>query len=300
MHCADGLIIAPFAVSWTDKSLAASAKYSFRSRPAYTLDVRRLDSRQTETSPRWPGAAKDATSAITAATVSSIAAAGRTPIPAAANILEVIFAEVEKRPRITTFDEFGPRLPSDRPPIKTPGELAIERGEPWPPPESLPGGRISNRPGRRGVGLSRSERLQHRPRLSGCRSAACGHGRPRSFAGAAELDRRSPAGPLAPLPGWQQPGPTPVQRVAPGQQRRASGRSERRASRRAVHALRVERREQLGAEQRWEPCGRPVRSWSRPDQAGRRSGARHRPAVRPEENGQPPVDPWAPPRIARR
>jgi len=50
--------------------------------------------------------------------------------------LEVIFAEVEKRPRITTFDEFGPRLPSDRPPIKTPGELAIERGEPWPPPES--------------------------------------------------------------------------------------------------------------------------------------------------------------------
>ncbi len=49
--------------------------------------------------------------------------------------LEIIFAEVEKRPRITTFDEFGPRLPSDRPPIKTPGELAIERGEPWPPPE---------------------------------------------------------------------------------------------------------------------------------------------------------------------
>ena len=53
----------------------------------------------------------------------------------------MIFAEVEKRPRITTFDEFGPRLPSDRPPIKTPGELAIERGEPWPPPEQLPDGR---------------------------------------------------------------------------------------------------------------------------------------------------------------
>jgi cell division protease FtsH len=48
--------------------------------------------------------------------------------------LQVIFAEVEKRPRITAFDEFGPRSPSDRPPIKTPGELAIERGEPWPPP----------------------------------------------------------------------------------------------------------------------------------------------------------------------
>jgi cell division protease FtsH len=32
------------------------------------------------------------------------------------------------------FDDFGGRIPSDKPPIKTPGELAIERGEPWPPP----------------------------------------------------------------------------------------------------------------------------------------------------------------------
>jgi len=48
--------------------------------------------------------------------------------------LEVIFADVKKRPRITDFDDFGSRMPSDRPPIKTPGELAIERGEPWPPP----------------------------------------------------------------------------------------------------------------------------------------------------------------------
>ncbi|GGF21302.1 ATP-dependent zinc metalloprotease FtsH [Williamsia phyllosphaerae] len=47
--------------------------------------------------------------------------------------LEVIFSGVEKRPRITTFDEFGDRTPSDKPPVKTPGELAIERGEPWPP-----------------------------------------------------------------------------------------------------------------------------------------------------------------------
>ncbi|MGU3291788.1 ATP-dependent zinc metalloprotease FtsH [Williamsia sp. M5A3_1d] len=47
--------------------------------------------------------------------------------------LEVIFSNVEKRPRITTFDEFGDRTPSDKPPVKTPGELAIERGEPWPP-----------------------------------------------------------------------------------------------------------------------------------------------------------------------
>ncbi|MGJ7909211.1 ATP-dependent zinc metalloprotease FtsH [Actinopolyspora sp. H202] len=48
--------------------------------------------------------------------------------------LERIFADVEKRPRITAFNDFGGRTPSDKPPIKTPGELAMERGEPWPPP----------------------------------------------------------------------------------------------------------------------------------------------------------------------
>jgi len=52
--------------------------------------------------------------------------------------LERIFATVEKRPHITVFNEFGERVPSDKPPIKTPGELAMERGEPWPPPEEKP------------------------------------------------------------------------------------------------------------------------------------------------------------------
>ncbi|MCU1687260.1 MAG: ftsH [Amycolatopsis sp.] len=52
--------------------------------------------------------------------------------------LERIFTSVEKRPHITVFNEFGERTPSDKPPIKTPGELAIERGEPWPPPEPKP------------------------------------------------------------------------------------------------------------------------------------------------------------------
>lgn len=52
--------------------------------------------------------------------------------------LEVILAGVEKRPRLTLFDDFGGRVPSDKPPIKTPGELAIERGEPWPPPVEEP------------------------------------------------------------------------------------------------------------------------------------------------------------------
>jgi len=49
--------------------------------------------------------------------------------------LERIFAGVKKRPRITAFNDFGGRTPSDKPPIKTPGELAMERGEPWPPEE---------------------------------------------------------------------------------------------------------------------------------------------------------------------
>jgi cell division protease FtsH len=46
--------------------------------------------------------------------------------------LERIFSNVEKRPRITAFNDFGERTPSDKPPIKTPRELAKERGEPWP------------------------------------------------------------------------------------------------------------------------------------------------------------------------
>jgi cell division protease FtsH len=46
--------------------------------------------------------------------------------------LQRIFGRVEKRPRITAFNDFGARTPSDKPPIKTPAERARERGEPWP------------------------------------------------------------------------------------------------------------------------------------------------------------------------
>ncbi|MUM19541.1 ATP-dependent zinc metalloprotease FtsH [Mycobacterium sp. CBMA271] len=52
--------------------------------------------------------------------------------------LEEIFKDVQRRPRLAMFDDFGGRIPSDKPPIKTPGELAIERGEPWPPPVPEP------------------------------------------------------------------------------------------------------------------------------------------------------------------
>ncbi len=51
---------------------------------------------------------------------------------------QAIFADVKKRPRLTMFDDFGGRVPSDKPPIKTPGELAIERGEEWPKPVPEP------------------------------------------------------------------------------------------------------------------------------------------------------------------
>ncbi len=59
--------------------------------------------------------------------------------------LERIFSKVEKRPRITAFNDFGGRTPSDKPPIQSPAERAKERGEPWPPqieaaPEPTPVG----------------------------------------------------------------------------------------------------------------------------------------------------------------
>jgi cell division protease FtsH len=47
--------------------------------------------------------------------------------------LERIFSDVTKRPRITAFNDFGGRTPSDKPPILSPAERAKERGEPWPP-----------------------------------------------------------------------------------------------------------------------------------------------------------------------
>ncbi|MFE3100606.1 ATP-dependent zinc metalloprotease FtsH [Nocardia tengchongensis] len=58
--------------------------------------------------------------------------------------LETILATVEKRPRITAFNDFGERKPSDRPPVKTPRELAAERGEPWPEEESRPAAQPAN------------------------------------------------------------------------------------------------------------------------------------------------------------
>jgi len=141
--------------------------------------------------------------------------------------LEVIFAEVEKRPRITTFDEFGPRLPSDRPPIKTPGELAIERGEPWPPPEPpkppaerqdhpVPIGALNGPPGQSGYTTGNSANGGNRASGQGSTwqppagypadpNAAAppppwgGPQQPSNWTGGVL------PGPLAPMPGWQPP-----------------------------------------------------------------------------------------------
>jgi len=49
-----------------------------------------------------------------------------------------ILGDVPKRERMTEFDDFGVRTPSDIPPIKTPAERAAERGEPWPPVQPEP------------------------------------------------------------------------------------------------------------------------------------------------------------------
>ncbi|NMO89112.1 ATP-dependent zinc metalloprotease FtsH [Actinomycetospora sp. TBRC 11914] len=56
--------------------------------------------------------------------------------------LERLFASVTKRPRITAFNDFGERTPSDRPPIKTRREIATERGEPWPPEDERQPARV--------------------------------------------------------------------------------------------------------------------------------------------------------------
>ncbi|MBV9314128.1 MAG: ATP-dependent zinc metalloprotease FtsH [Pseudonocardia sp.] len=62
--------------------------------------------------------------------------------------LERIFSQVAKRPRITAFNDFGGRTPSDKPPILTPAERAKERGEAWPPePENRDATPVGSRSG---------------------------------------------------------------------------------------------------------------------------------------------------------
>ena len=116
--------------------------------------------------------------------------------------LKAIFADVKKRPRLTVFDDFGGRIPSDKPPIKTPGELAIERGEPWPKPMPEPAFKKAiAQASQRRQGASRAQRA----------TAATGqrrrNGNRRAGNGATQPDYGAPAGWHA--PGWPPPGQPP-------------------------------------------------------------------------------------------
>jgi cell division protease FtsH len=118
--------------------------------------------------------------------------------------LEAVFADVEKRPRLTLFDDFGGRIPSDKPPIKTPGELAIERGEPWPKPAPEPAFKAAIAAAARDAAQVEAERATNGANGShgapGSRDAAPQH--------ATQPDYGAPAGWHA--PGW------PPQQQPPG------------------------------------------------------------------------------------
>ena len=118
--------------------------------------------------------------------------------------LEAIFADVEKRPRLTMFDDFGGRIPSDKPPIKTPGELAIERGEPWPPPVAEPAFKAA---------IAQASQAAEAARAEADRNA---HGANGSHGGQGAGDRQhAPHGPTQPdygaPAGWHAPGWPPQQ-----------------------------------------------------------------------------------------
>ncbi|CAM5739188.1 ATP-dependent zinc metalloprotease FtsH [Mycolicibacterium aubagnense] len=130
--------------------------------------------------------------------------------------LEVILAGVEKRPRLTLFDDFGGRIPSEKPPIKTPGELAIERGEPWPPPAEEPAFKaaiaaasqaaagVNGTNGAHGVPNGQPPHGQTQPNY-GAPAGWQAPGWPPQ--GPPQHGHHAPQGQWYPQPGWGQPGP---------------------------------------------------------------------------------------------
>ena len=130
--------------------------------------------------------------------------------------LEAIFGDVKKRPRLTMFDDFGGRVPSDKPPIKTPGELAIERGEPWPPPMPEPAFKAAI------AEASRVAQAEAQRNGTNGSNGSNGNGSPVNGVpanGATQPDYGAPAGWHA--PGWPPGGPgqhpAPAQYPPPGQ-----------------------------------------------------------------------------------
>jgi cell division protease FtsH len=132
--------------------------------------------------------------------------------------LEAIFADVEKRPRLTLFDDFGGRVPSDKPPIKTPGELAIERGEPWPKPTPEPAFKAAIAAAARDAAQAEADRATNG--ANGSRGAPGGPGEGRGVPHRPmQPDYGAPAGWHAPgwppqqqPPGYWYPPPPPPQR----------------------------------------------------------------------------------------
>ncbi|QEN16322.1 ATP-dependent zinc metalloprotease FtsH [Mycolicibacterium sp. ELW1] len=122
--------------------------------------------------------------------------------------LEAIFGDVKKRPRLTVFDDFGGRIPSDKPPIKTPGELAIERGEPWPRPMPEPAFK-------KAIAQASAQAQAQQPRGGNGNGAHAGQ---QPQPGSSQPDYGAPAGWHA--PGWPpQGGPQQGQQGQPhGQQ----------------------------------------------------------------------------------
>jgi cell division protease FtsH len=116
--------------------------------------------------------------------------------------LQAIFGDVKKRPRLTMFDDFGGRVPSDKPPIKTPGELAIERGEEWPKPVPEPAFKAA---------IAQAARAAESNGTNGT-NGADGNGAPAN--GTTQPDYGAPAGWHA--PGWP-PSPNQPQPPAPQQ-----------------------------------------------------------------------------------
>jgi cell division protease FtsH len=118
--------------------------------------------------------------------------------------LEAIFAQVVKRPRLTIFDDFGGRVPSDKPPIKTPGELAIERGEPWPQPVPQPAFKAAIAQATRDAAAAQAEAGHTSNGGNGSYGSPGGSGDGASPPGATQPDYGAP-------PGWHAPGWPPPQ-----------------------------------------------------------------------------------------
>ncbi|MDH6196381.1 cell division protease FtsH [Mycobacterium frederiksbergense] len=117
--------------------------------------------------------------------------------------LEGIFGDVKKRPRLTMFDDFGGRVPSDKPPIKTPGEIAIERGEPWPPPVPEPAFKAA-------IAAAQADAEAARQTNGSATNGVPSNGAPN---GPTQPDYGAPAGWHA--PGWP---PPPQHQPQPGRQ----------------------------------------------------------------------------------